>query len=103
MFEYVCIKKIIQTNIRIYLYQNNDTNIEYIRIKNDTNMIRTNLRSGKYSNIFEYPNIRHTMLHKLLGSEHVQSHQERMLKVNPFARALIFTKSGFSEVFWDEK
>ena len=26
-----------------------------------------------------------------------------MSKVNPFARALIFTKSGFSGVFWDEK
>ena len=25
-------------------------------------MIRTNIRGGKYSNIFEYPNIRHTML-----------------------------------------
>ena len=33
----------------------------------------------------------------------IQGHPERMLKVNPFARALIFTKSGFSEVFWDEK
>ena len=36
---------------------------EYIRIKrNDTNMIRMNICSGKYSNIFEYPNIRHTMI-----------------------------------------
>ena len=26
-------------------------------------MIRTNIRIGKYSNIFEYPNIRHTMIH----------------------------------------
>ena len=25
-------------------------------------MIRTNIRIGKYSNIFEYPNIRHTMI-----------------------------------------
>ena len=33
----------------------------------------------------------------------VQGHPERMSKVNPFARALIFTKSGFSGVFWDEK
>ena len=33
----------------------------------------------------------------------VQGHSERMLKVNPFAWALIFTKSGFSGVFWDEK
>ena len=33
----------------------------------------------------------------------VQGLSERMIKVNPFARALIFTKSGFSEVFWDEK
>ena len=33
----------------------------------------------------------------------LQGHPERMLKVNPFARALIFTKSGFSGVFWDEK
>ena len=30
-------------------------------------------------------------------------HPERMSKVNPFAWALIFTKSGFSGVFWDEK
>ena len=37
-------------NIRIYSHQ-----------KNDTNMIRTNIRTGKYSNIFEYPNIRHTL------------------------------------------
>ena len=34
---------------------------------------------------------------------YVQGHPERMSKVNPFARAFIFTKSGFSEVFWDEK
>ena len=33
----------------------------------------------------------------------IQGHPERMSKVNPFAQALIFTKSGFSEVFWDEK
>ena len=26
-------------------------------------MIRTNIRIGKYSNIFEYPNIRHTMVY----------------------------------------
>ena len=25
-------------------------------------MIRTNIRGRKYSNIFEYPNIRHTMV-----------------------------------------
>ena len=25
-------------------------------------MMQTNIRSGKYLNIFEYPNIRHTML-----------------------------------------
>ena len=30
----------------------------------------------------------------------LQGHPERMSKVNPFARALIFTKSGFSGVFW---
>ena len=33
----------------------------------------------------------------------IQGHPERMSKVNPFAWALIFTKSGFSGVFWDEK
>ena len=33
----------------------------------------------------------------------IQGLPERMSKVNPFARALIFTKSGFSGVFWDEK
>ena len=27
-------------------------------------MIQTNIRIGKYSNIFEYPNIRHTLFHK---------------------------------------
>ena len=48
--EYIRIKKMIRTNIRIYSYQ-----------KKDTNMIRTNIRGRKYSNIFEYPNIRHTM------------------------------------------
>ena len=37
------------------------------------------------------------------GKLYLQGHPERMLKVNPFARALIFTKSGFSGVFWDEK
>ena len=89
-------QKTIRTNIRIYSYQNNDTNeypnifaskkwyeriSEYIRIKktirmniriyshqkNDTNMIRTNIRTGKYSNIFEYPNIRHTLAHIYAG------------------------------------
>ena len=34
---------------------------------------------------------------------YIQGLSERMIKVNPFARALIFTKNGFSEVFWDEK
>ena len=38
-------------NIRIYSHQ-----------KNDANMIRTNIRTRKYSNIFEYPNIRHTLV-----------------------------------------
>ena len=33
----------------------------------------------------------------------IQGYVERMLKVNPFARALIFTKNGFSGVFLDEK
>ena len=33
----------------------------------------------------------------------LQGLSERMLKVNPFAWALIFTKSGFFGVFWDEK
>ena len=51
IFEYIYIQKTIQTNIWIYSHQ-----------KNDTNMIRTNIRIGKYSNIFEYPNIRHTLI-----------------------------------------
>ena len=55
MSEYIHIKKMIRTNIRIYSYQ-----------KKDTNMIRTNIRGGKYSNIFEYPNIRHTMFWRCL-------------------------------------
>ena len=33
------------------------------------------------------------------GNVNIQGHPERMSKVNPFARALIFTKSGFSGVF----
>ena len=48
--EYIRIKKMIRTNIWIYSYK-----------KKDTNMIRTNIRGRKYSNIFEYLNIRHTM------------------------------------------
>ena len=44
-------QKMIRTNIRIYSYQ-----------KKDTNMIWTNIRGRKYSNIFEYPIIRHTMI-----------------------------------------
>ena len=38
--EYIRIKKAIRMNIRIYSYQ-----------KNDTNMIRTNIHIGKYSNV----------------------------------------------------
>ena len=41
--EYICIKKMIRTNIRIYSYK-----------KNDTNMIRTNIPNRKYSNIRIY-------------------------------------------------
>ena len=64
--EYMRIQKIIQMNIRIYLYQKKQYEwiSEYIRIKNDTNMIRTNVRIGKYLNIFEYTNIRHTLIWK---------------------------------------
>ena len=80
IFEYIFFQKTIRTNIRIYSYQKNDTNeypnifvskkwyeciSEYIRINkmiwtniriysyqtNDTNMIRTNIRIGKYSNV----------------------------------------------------
>ena len=40
IFEYIYIQKTIQTNIWIYSHQ-----------KNDTNMIRTNIRIGKYSNV----------------------------------------------------
>ena len=40
---------------------------------------------------------------KFNGFFYIQGHPERMSKVNPFAWALIFTKSGFSGVFWDEK
>ena len=62
-------KKTIRTNIRIYSYQKNNTNeypnifvskkwyeriSEYIRIKNDTNMIQTNIPNRKYSNIRIY-------------------------------------------------
>ena len=61
--------KNIRTNIRIYLYQKNiPTNIRiYLYQKNDTNMIWTNIHSGKFLNIFEYPNICYTMLRTLLG------------------------------------
>ena len=49
-------------NIRIYSHK-----------KNDTNMIRMNIRTGKYSNIFEYPNIRHTLVEesRLMGVSQV--------------------------------
>ena len=47
-------------------------------------MIRTNNRNGKYSNIFEYPNIRHTLVQmeivltlKLFGVD--LCHYERIL------------------------
>ena len=33
----------------------------------------------------------------------IQGHPERVLKVNSFAEAKIFTKNGFSGVFWDQK
>ena len=39
----------------------------------------------------------------ILVALNVQGLPEKMSKVNSFARALIFTKSGFSGVFWDEK
>ena len=61
IFQYIYIqKKMIQTNIRIYSYQ-----------KSYINMIRTNICIGKYSNLFEYPNIRHTLEQKW-GAEFVQ-------------------------------
>ena len=33
-------------------------------------MIRTNICIGKYSNIFEYPNIRHTLVYTLWSKLH---------------------------------
>ena len=42
-------------------------------------------------------------MRKFVRKMSIQGHPERMLKVNPFARALIFTKSGFSGMFRDEK
>ena len=44
-----------------------------------------------------------TRFTEIAVSRKLQGHPERVLKVNPLARALIFTKSGFSGVFWDEK
>ena len=66
--EYIRIRKMI----RIWYKRIFERISEYIHIKkqyewiseyfkkNDTNMIRTNIHTGKYSNIFEYPSIRHT-------------------------------------------
>ena len=54
-------------NIRIYSYQ-----------KNDTNMIRTNIRIGKYLNIFEYPNICHTLVCSVVAC--VQEELESVLE-----------------------
>ena len=48
----------------------------------------------------------HLQFNKIVDDEgitNIQGLPERVLKVNPFARALIFTKNGFSGVFWDEK
>ena len=42
-------------------------------------------------------------LHFFVQMKFMQGQPERMSKVNPFAQAQIFTKSGFSEVFMDEK
>ena len=46
---------------------------------------------SKYCNVLQVQN------------QEVQGLSEGMAKVNPFERALFFTKSGFSGVFWDEK
>jgi len=66
IFEYIHIQKTILMNIQIYSHQKYDTNeypnifvskkqyewiSEYICQKNDTNMIRTNIHIGKYSNV----------------------------------------------------
>ena len=58
-----------QSRYRAARAAKNPTN-EYPNIfvwKNDMNMIWTNIRSGKYSTTFEYPNIRHTAMHPIWG------------------------------------
>ena len=51
-------------------------------------MIRTNIRIGKYSNIFEYPNIRHTMaqMDKISSPQSIAQHAKMVgsvLRVKP--------------------
>ena len=64
----IFVSKNLWTNIQIYLYQKTiQTNIWiYLYQKNDTIMIRRNICIKKYSNIFKYPNIRHTLVWILL-------------------------------------
>ena len=71
------LKKTIRTNVWIYLYQ-----------KKDTNMIRTNICGRKYSNIFEYPNIRHTMFST-----------SKYFKDSDFHSHLVFSELKNCEVF----
>ena len=50
-------------NIRIYLYQKNNTN-EYANIFVSKKLYEYD--TNEYSYIFEYPNIRHTLVYSLL-------------------------------------
>ena len=58
--EYICIKKMIRTNIRIYSYKKNNTN-EYLNIFASKKWYEYDTNEYSDRKIFEYPNIRHTL------------------------------------------
>ena len=69
----------IQTNIRIYLYQ-----------KNNTNMKRTNICSRKCSNILEYPNISHTMFQRAFSMLWVKCQGSNFTKLYYYILYIIY-------------
>ena len=64
IFEYIYIQKTIRTNIRIYSYQKNDTN-EYPNIFVSKKWYEYDTNEYSYRKIFEYPNIRHTLVQRV--------------------------------------
>ena len=55
-------------------------------------MIRTNIRTGKYSNIFEYPNIRHTLEYTMTTGSGVTE------ELSGFAHASIHIPEGLRKM-----